>query len=135
MTIYNRFVRRIVFSAAFGPPHEDIAALDVTAMDGALSSQAVHLTFDSHTYNRCSCRYTPVSPPSLNGAWYVYTPKEFHYFHMRVTSLEFCTSGLDSGYVFPDRILPVRKIGLDHETIHCGIKQTRLGVGVFRENR
>ena len=64
-----------------------------TAVDGALSSQAFVLSrYLTRTpdYNRCSCRYTPGSPPSLHGARYVYTPQESRYSHTRVTSLESC---------------------------------------------
>ena len=76
----------------------------------------------------CTC--TPGSPPSLNGARYVYTPQESRYFHAPITSLESCNligsnrflpGGLDSGQVFPDRIFPAsacacEKIGLARET-------------------
>ena len=84
-----------------------------TAVDGALSSQAlvprVCLT-RTPDYNRCSSRYSPGSPPSLNGARYVYTPQESRYFHAPITSRESCNLigsnrflplGLDSGQVFP----------------------------------
>ena len=73
----------------------------------------------------CTC--TPGSPPSLNGARYVYTLQESRYFHAPITSCNligsnrFLPGGLDSGQVFPDRIFPAsacacEKIGLARET-------------------